>query len=44
MTDTEISGQRVLEITIYGVVLHVLLDNVDAVMEAEPESLTQKAV
>ncbi|WP_249197782.1 hypothetical protein [Gluconobacter kondonii] len=37
MTDTEISGQRVLEITIYGVVLHVLLDNVDAVMEAEPE-------
>ncbi|WKE49647.1 hypothetical protein [Gluconobacter oxydans] len=37
MTDTEINGQRVLEITIYGVVLHVLLDNVDAVMEAEPE-------
>ncbi|WP_249196950.1 hypothetical protein [Gluconobacter cerinus] len=37
MTDTETSGQRALEITIYGVVLHVLLDNVDAVMEAEPE-------
>ncbi|WP_249203060.1 hypothetical protein [Gluconobacter cerinus] len=37
MTDTETNGQRVLEITIYGVVLHVLLDNVDAVMEAEPE-------
>lgn len=34
MTDTETGEQRVLEITIYGVVLHVLLDNVDAVMEA----------
>jgi len=37
MTDRETAGQRALEITVYGVVLQVLLDNVDAVMEAEPE-------
>ncbi|MFT9094372.1 MAG: hypothetical protein ABF459_04480 [Gluconobacter cerinus] len=37
MTDTESGEQCVLEITIYGVVFHILLDNVDAVMEAEPE-------
>ncbi|MCP1237484.1 MULTISPECIES: hypothetical protein [Gluconobacter] len=37
MTDTETNGQRALEITVYGVVLHVLLNNVDAVMEAEPD-------
>ncbi|WP_249195505.1 hypothetical protein [Gluconobacter cerinus] len=37
MTDTETGEQRVLEITIYGVVLQILLDNVDAVMEAEPD-------
>ncbi len=36
MTDTETGEQRALEVTIYGVVLYVLLDNVDAVMEAEP--------
>ena len=37
MTETETGEQRVLEITVYGAVLHVLLDNVDAVIEAEPE-------
>ncbi|KXV70460.1 hypothetical protein [Acetobacter cerevisiae] len=37
MTDRETAGQRALEITVYGVVLQVLLDNVDAVMDAEPE-------
>ncbi|NHO33816.1 hypothetical protein GOB85_14925 [Acetobacter sp. LMG 1636] len=29
-----------MEITIYGVLLHVLLDNVDAVMDAEPDNET----
>ncbi|KXV22303.1 hypothetical protein [Gluconobacter oxydans] len=37
MNNTETEAQRALEIRVYGVVLHVLLDNVDAVMEAEPE-------
>ena len=37
MTDNETKAQRALEITIYGALLHVLLDNVDAVMEAEPD-------
>ncbi|WP_249195360.1 MULTISPECIES: hypothetical protein [Gluconobacter] len=37
MNNSEKTVQRALEITIYGVLLHVLLDNVDAVMEAEPE-------
>ena len=37
VNNTETAAQRALEITVYGVVLHVLLDNVDAVMEAEPD-------
>lgn len=37
MNNTETEAQRALEITVYGVVLHVLLDNVDAVMKAEPD-------
>ncbi|KXV41830.1 hypothetical protein AD936_12555 [Gluconobacter japonicus] len=37
VNNTETEAQRALEITVYGVVLHVLLDNVEAVMEAEPE-------
>lgn len=37
MNNTETETQRASEITVYGVVLHVLLDNVDAVMEAEPD-------
>ncbi|WP_233453582.1 hypothetical protein [Gluconobacter thailandicus] len=37
MNNTETEAQRALEIRVYGVVLQVLLDNVDAVMEAEPE-------
>ncbi len=37
VNNTETGAQRALEITVYGVVLHVLLDSVDAVMEAEPD-------
>ncbi|GBR41213.1 hypothetical protein AA3266_2758 [Gluconobacter kondonii NBRC 3266] len=37
VNNTETEAQRALEITVYGVVLHVLLDNVDAVMDAEPD-------
>lgn len=44
MANNETTEQPVLEITIYGAPIHVLLDNVDAVMEAEasedmPENL-----